>query len=113
MKYTYSEESILILLILVFYLQLLDLIEMHPVSYVQFLKTTLNFVVQYNFTAKGKCYILFTVLLAAGKCLQHCHGLRLIADFFFLFIIVFAVFYLFCFHLVKHESTGPSKYVGG
>ncbi|KAH9500905.1 Importin-11, partial [Bulinus truncatus] len=32
---------------------LLDLVEMHPISYVHFIKTTLTFVVQYNFTAKA------------------------------------------------------------
>lgn len=40
---------------------LLDLLEMHPTSYVHFLKTTLTFVVQYNFTAKGLLFERFTV----------------------------------------------------
>ncbi|XP_059176481.1 importin-11-like isoform X2 [Physella acuta] len=40
---------------------LLDLLEMHPTSYVHFIKTTLTFVVQYNFTAKGLLFERFTV----------------------------------------------------
>ncbi|CAG5125621.1 unnamed protein product, partial [Candidula unifasciata] len=40
---------------------LLDLLEMHPTSYVHFIKTTLTFVVQYNFTAKGLLFEGFTV----------------------------------------------------
>lgn len=40
---------------------LLDLVEMHPVSYVHFIKTTLTFVVQYNFTTKGLLFERFVV----------------------------------------------------
>ncbi|GFN82406.1 importin-11 [Plakobranchus ocellatus] len=40
---------------------LLDLLEMHPVSYVHFIKITLTFVVQYNFTTKGLLFERFIV----------------------------------------------------
>ncbi|XP_012942542.1 importin-11 isoform X2 [Aplysia californica] len=40
---------------------LLDLLELHPTSYVHFIKMTLTFVVQYNFTAKGLLFERFTV----------------------------------------------------
>ncbi|XP_055894030.1 importin-11-like [Biomphalaria glabrata] len=40
---------------------LLDLLELHPISYVHFIKTTLTCVVQYNFTAKGLLFERFTV----------------------------------------------------
>jgi len=40
---------------------LLDLLEMHPTTYVHFIKMTLTFVVQYNFTAKGLLFEKFTV----------------------------------------------------
>ncbi|KAK7479675.1 hypothetical protein BaRGS_00029051 [Batillaria attramentaria] len=40
---------------------LLDLLEMHPVSYVRFIHTTLQFVLTYNFTAKGLLFERFTV----------------------------------------------------
>ncbi|KAI8737854.1 importin-11, partial [Biomphalaria glabrata] len=40
---------------------LLDLLELHAISYVHFIKTTLTCVVQYNFTAKGLLFERFTV----------------------------------------------------
>ncbi|PVD19589.1 hypothetical protein C0Q70_20079 [Pomacea canaliculata] len=40
---------------------LLDLLEMHPISYVRFIQTTLQFVLTYNFTTKGLLYERFTV----------------------------------------------------
>ncbi|XP_050400869.1 importin-11 [Patella vulgata] len=40
---------------------LIDTLEMHPIAFVQFVRTSLEFVVRYNFTAKGLLFERFVV----------------------------------------------------
>lgn len=59
------------------FLQLLDLLENHPVSYIRFIHTTLQFVLTYNFTTKGGTGLFFTPTTVPSKVGQYHVDLQL------------------------------------